>query len=53
VIDTAERIVVMRAGSVVATFDRGEVTEEALVGLMVGSAGFSRPAEQQREQSAS
>ena len=53
VIDTAERIVVMRAGSVVATFDRGEVTEEALVGLMVGSAGFTRPAEQQREQSAS
>jgi simple sugar transport system ATP-binding protein len=38
VMEMADRIVVMRAGAVVTSFERGEVTEEALVGLMVGSS---------------
>ena len=38
VMELADRIVVMRAGRVVATMDVSEVTEEQLLGLMVGSA---------------
>jgi ABC-type sugar transport system ATPase subunit len=38
VMEMADRIVVMRAGAVVTSFERGEVTEEALIGLMVGSS---------------
>ena len=34
----ADRIVVMRAGRVVATMNVSDVTEEQLLGLMVGSA---------------
>jgi ABC-type sugar transport system ATPase subunit len=44
VMEMADRIVVMRAGAVVTSFERGEVTEEALVGLMVGSSFAGRPA---------
>jgi ABC-type sugar transport system ATPase subunit len=43
VMEMADRIVVMRAGAVVTSFERGEVTEEALVGLMVGSSFAGRP----------
>jgi len=38
VMELADRIVVMRAGRVVATMDVADVTEEQLLGLMVGSA---------------
>lgn len=38
VMELADRIVVMRAGRVVATMSVTEVTEEQLLGLMVGSA---------------
>jgi ABC-type sugar transport system ATPase subunit len=38
VMELADRIVVMRAGRVVATMSVSEVTEEQLLGLMVGSA---------------
>ena len=44
VMEMADRIVVMRAGAVVTSFERGEVTEEALVGLMAGSSFAGRPA---------
>ena len=44
VMEMADRIVVMPAGAVVTSFERGEVTEEALVGLMVGSSFAGRPA---------
>jgi ABC-type sugar transport system ATPase subunit len=36
--ELADRIVVMRAGRVVATMNVSDVTEEQLLGLMVGSA---------------
>jgi simple sugar transport system ATP-binding protein len=38
VMELADRIVVMRAGRVVATMNVSDVTEEQLLGLMVGSA---------------
>jgi ABC-type sugar transport system ATPase subunit len=38
VMELADRIVVMRAGRVVATMSVSDVTEEQLLGLMVGSA---------------